>query len=76
VHAPALVLHGGRDSIVPIALGEQLFALIPGPKQFVRFAEAGHNDLDQYGANQVVREFLAKTFSEVPGSSGPGRKVW
>jgi uncharacterized protein len=76
VHAPALVMHGGRDSIVPIALGEQLFALIPGPKQFVRFAEAGHNDLDQYGANQVVREFLAKTLGGDPGSSGPARKVW
>jgi fermentation-respiration switch protein FrsA (DUF1100 family) len=76
VRAPVLVLHGGRDDVIPIAFGEQLFALIPGPKQFVRFADAGHNDLDRYGAMQTVREFLAKTFTGVPGSTGPARKVW
>ena len=66
VRAPALVLHGARDSVVPIALGEALFALLAGPKQFVRFADAGHNDLDQYGAMQSVREFLANTLGKAP----------
>ncbi len=75
VRAPVLVLHGARDSIVPIALGEKLFALIPGRKQFVRFADAGHNDLDQYGAVQTVREFLAKTIGEAKTVSEPARKV-
>src|SRR6266699_1425380 len=56
VRAPVLVLQGARD--------EQLFALIPGPKQFIRFPDAGHNDLDHYGAMQAVHEFLAKTFGE------------
>src|SRR6266581_7688701 len=75
VRAPVLVLHGARDDVIPIALGEQLFALIPGPKQFVRFADAGHNDLDHYGATQAVREFLAKTFGEAKAASEPARKV-
>src|SRR5216684_2909881 len=75
VRAPVLVLHGARDDVIPIAFGEQLFALIPGPKQFVRFAAAGHNDLDQYGAMQAVREFLAKTFAETRPVSDPARKV-
>jgi len=75
VRAPVLVLHGARDDVIPIALGEQLFALIPGPKQFVRFADAGHNDLDHYGATQTVREFLAKTFGEAKAASEPARKV-
>ncbi len=75
VRAPVLVLHGARDDVVPIAFGEQLFALIPGPKQFVRLAAAGHNDLDQYGAMQAVREFLAKTFAETRPVSDPARKV-
>src|SRR5260370_34240102 len=59
VHAPVLVLQGARDDVVPTALGEQLFALIPGPKQFLRFPDAGHNDLDRYGAVQAVPEFLS-----------------
>ena len=75
VRAPVLVLHGARDDVIPIALGEQLFALIPGPKQFVRFADAGHNDLDHYGATQTVREFLAKAFGEAKAASEPARKV-
>jgi hypothetical protein len=59
--------------VIPIAFGEQLFALIPGRKQFVRFAAAGHNDLDRYGAVQTVREFLAKIFGEAKPE--PAQKI-
>ena len=58
VHAPLLVLHGARDQIVPIASGERLYALANEPKQFKRFADAGHNDLDQHGALEAIRQFL------------------
>ena len=75
VRAPALVLHGARDAVVPIAFGEKLFALIPGPKQFIRFPDAGHNDLDHYGAMQAVRWFLAETFAEAKPVSDPAQKV-
>jgi pimeloyl-ACP methyl ester carboxylesterase len=37
VTAPLLFLHGGRDWVVSIALGERLYALADEPKQFVRF---------------------------------------
>ena len=74
VRAPVLVLHGARDDVVPIAFGEKLFALIPGPKQFIRFPDAGHNDLDHYGAMQAVHEFLAKTFGEAKASE-PAQKI-
>jgi fermentation-respiration switch protein FrsA (DUF1100 family) len=60
VAAPLLVLHGARDNVVPIALGERLFSLANEPKRFVRFAEGTHNDLDQYGALDAVRAFLAQ----------------
>jgi len=59
VTAPVLVLHGERDSVVPIALGEQLYALINAPKRFLRFPDGGHNDLGSYGALDAAREFLA-----------------
>jgi fermentation-respiration switch protein FrsA (DUF1100 family) len=59
VTAPLLVLHGARDRVVPIELGERLFALAHEPKRFVRFPEGGHVDLDHYGGIEVVREFLA-----------------
>jgi uncharacterized protein len=59
VTAPVLVLHGARDTIVPIALGERLYAQITAPKRFVRFPSGGHNDLGTYGAIAVAKGFLA-----------------
>ena len=58
VAAPLLIMHGGRDSTIPIAFGERLFALAREPKQFVRFLEGGHNDLDNYGATETARHFI------------------
>ena len=58
--APLLVLHGERDGVVPIALGERLFSLANEPKRFVRFAGGAHDDLDQHGALDAVRPFIAQ----------------
>jgi uncharacterized protein len=60
VTAPVLVMHGDHDVTVPIAYGERLFAMIRGPKQFVRFAGGGHSDLDAFGALDAARNFLNK----------------
>ncbi len=59
VTAPVLVLHGERDRIVPIRFGERLFAFANEPKRMVRFPQGGHVDLDDYGAIDVVRDFVA-----------------
>jgi fermentation-respiration switch protein FrsA (DUF1100 family) len=58
VSAPLLIMHGAQDPTIPIAFGERLFALAREPKQFVRFPQGGHNDLDQYGAIEVARRFI------------------
>jgi len=58
VNVPVLVLHGARDTVVPIQLGERLFALANEPKRFVRFGEGGHEDLDAHGAQEAFRSFL------------------
>jgi fermentation-respiration switch protein FrsA (DUF1100 family) len=58
VKAPLLFMHGARDPTIPIASGERLFALAHEPKQFVRFPEGGHNDLDAYGATAKARQFI------------------
>jgi fermentation-respiration switch protein FrsA (DUF1100 family) len=57
VKASLLIMHGARDATIPISFGERLFALAPEPKQFVRFSEGGHNDLDNYGAIETARHF-------------------
>jgi fermentation-respiration switch protein FrsA (DUF1100 family) len=58
VKVTLLIMHGARDPTIPIGFGERLFALAHEPKQFVRFAEGGHNDLDAYGATATARQFI------------------
>ena len=55
VTAPLLIMHGARDATIPLRFGERLFARAREPKQFVRFPEGGHNDLDNYGAIETAR---------------------
>jgi uncharacterized protein len=62
VAAPLLVLHGARDTIVPIEYGERLFGLAREPKQFARFPQGEHEDLDGFGALATVRTFLGDHF--------------
>lgn len=58
VTAPLLIMHGARDATIPISFGERLFALAHEPKQFVRFPDGGHNDLDNHGAIETARRFI------------------
>lgn len=41
---PVLMLHGDRDSVIPFALGRELFEQIPEPKTFVTIPGGDHND--------------------------------
>jgi uncharacterized protein len=59
VTVPVLVMHGTIDRVVPIAMGERLYAMIQSPKTFVRFPGAGHLDLSAHGANEVAKDFIA-----------------
>ncbi len=60
VTASVLILHGARDIIVPIALGERLYQLAKEPKRFVRYPRGGHDDLDNYGAGIEARRFIGE----------------
>jgi len=58
VKVPLLVMHGVLDPTIPVAFGERLFALANEPKRFVRLARGGHNDLDNFGAIEIARNFV------------------
>jgi hypothetical protein len=59
VHVPLLVMHGDHDEAIPFHFGERLFALANEPKQFVRLAGGGHDNLDNYGAVETARQFIS-----------------
>jgi fermentation-respiration switch protein FrsA (DUF1100 family) len=61
VTAPALVIHGDRDSVIPYRLGRQLYEALPGPKRFVTIAGGNHNDATPADAAAywtAVRDFI------------------
>ena len=62
VTAPILILHGDRDQVVPIAIGERLYALAKSPKRFVRIPGGAHGNLGAFGALEAVKTFLADKF--------------
>lgn len=43
-NAPVLMLHGDRDSVIPFALGRELFEQVTAPKEFVVIPGGDHND--------------------------------
>jgi pimeloyl-ACP methyl ester carboxylesterase len=44
--APVLVIHGDSDSVIPYALGQQLYAGLPNGSQFVTIRDGDHNDAE------------------------------
>lgn len=61
ITAPKLFLHGEHDSIIPLRLGQKLFAAAALPKEFVVLSQAGHNDTFIAGGDeyyQAIRQFI------------------
>ncbi|MFO1170215.1 MAG: alpha/beta hydrolase [Hyphomicrobiaceae bacterium] len=58
VRVPLLVLHGGRDRIVPVDMGQAIFDRANEPKKMVVFPEAGHLYHTEFGSFDVIREFI------------------
>ena len=47
-------------SVIPIAYGERLFAMIPGEKRLVRFPGGYHGGLDGLGGADAALKFLGE----------------
>jgi len=60
IGCPLLIVHGKRDSTVPEKFGQRLFDAAPEPKEFRALPEAGHADLFEFGAADLVDEFLRR----------------
>ncbi len=56
---PLLIMHGEKDTVIPIQIGRRLFDLAPGRKRFVALPRGTHVNLDDQGAVSVARAFMA-----------------
>jgi uncharacterized protein len=66
VHAPVLVMTGERDAIVPPEMGRAVFAAAHEPKVLWLAPNAGHNDLAEAGAFDVVQAFVRQRWKASP----------
>ncbi|MEK6565689.1 MAG: alpha/beta hydrolase, partial [Bacteroidota bacterium] len=64
IRTPLLMMHGDRDSIIPIELGKKLFDVANEPKEFFVIAGADHNDTFIVGGRAYLekpRDFVVKS---------------
>lgn len=54
-HAPLLILHGDKDTLIDVTHGEGLYRKAVGPKQFVRFPNSGHSDVTTQDLQMFIR---------------------
>jgi uncharacterized protein len=59
-NAPVLIIHGERDAVTPVRFGRALFAAANEPKEAHFYAEGGHVGLEEFGAVDVVIEFVTR----------------
>ena len=57
-HGPLLQTHGDADEVVPLALGQRLFAAANEPKRFLLERQANHNDPASLEFEPALKEFL------------------
>lgn len=55
VACPILVIHGGRDELIPAREGLRLFEAAPSPKELYLVDGAGHNDVSYIAGGEYAR---------------------
>ncbi len=60
IRAPLLIIHGDKDEVIPISLGKKLFSAALEPKESKWISGAGHNNLYEFGAGDIVLEFIER----------------
>jgi fermentation-respiration switch protein FrsA (DUF1100 family) len=60
VRVPLLIVHGERDRVVATAFGRRLLDAAHEPKEGRFIPGAGHNNLYDFGAAQVVVDFIRR----------------
>ena len=65
VKIPLLIIHGERDTIVPIQLGKQVYEAAQKPKMWYTVSGAGHNDVPFVGGEPYFRQIVSFTHKVV-----------
>lgn len=59
VKAPILILHGARDSTIPVDHAQRLYAAAPDPRKMEIFQDRDHSDIPAASCKAAVEGFLS-----------------
>ncbi|MBC6438984.1 MAG: alpha/beta hydrolase [Rhodospirillales bacterium] len=68
IGAPVLMMHGTKDPTIPLKFAEALHEAAVEPRELWIAPEAGHNDLYDHGAAEVVLDFLGTHVGNNPAN--------
>jgi hypothetical protein len=71
---PKLFVQGDRDEIIPLRLGQALYAAAQGPKSFWVVEGAGHNDIVEK-AGPAYREKLKSFYASLATAPVPRNRM-
>lgn len=57
LNIPVLIIHGEDDEVIPVAMGQRLFAAAPKPKELYLIPQAHHNDTYNIGGDSYFARF-------------------
>jgi hypothetical protein len=73
VRSPVLFIHGDRDEVIPLRLGQKLFSAAPEPKALWIVEGARHNDILEV-AGRAYQLRLRSFYDSLPAlASGQAR---
>jgi pimeloyl-ACP methyl ester carboxylesterase len=73
VRVPLLILHGARDSLIPVSQARQIYAAANEPKSLAILRSGGHNDLFDHGAWEKVTAFFETPETVRPAITHPAQ---
>src|SRR5262249_52343894 len=71
VKVPLLIVHGARDSLIPVHHARQVYAAANEPKTLAILRRGDHNDLYEHGAWAKVEAFLDMREKVRPATARP-----
>lgn len=68
VTAPALIVHGEDDDVIPVEMSRRVASALAGPVQVATFPGAGHSDHYMFGSYETIYDWLKQ---RVPVTRSP-----
>lgn len=60
VRAPVLIVHGARDEVIPVSMGQKLYQMIGAPKKLLIYPEGRHLFHSKFGSLEAIQTWIAE----------------